>query len=217
MHAMDASSPSLTSTPQTVVMRGGWIEQARASFGLDECNFVDALTVEGDSSCTLTSEAGQASAVLPIRISTGNIDVYKRWVGVDDDECPPDSAIARRWQLPGPWRRRNIADISELAPDERADLEKAGWAYIFGHSKLVQSYRHVIEQFNAPFGAVVYPLRKLTVRPGGRLVVTGAPAVLLVDDVELHASGQIITYAVCRAHFGRLEKIDHANSGSPHS
>jgi hypothetical protein len=54
----------------------------------------------------------------------------------------------------------------------------------------------------------LYHFRKIIVQPGGRLMLRGHPAVLLVEDMELQEGGQLITYAISHFTIGQLKKTD---------
>ena len=177
-------------------------------FGVSAEDFTREVTIQPGQVLTLSDNAGSMSLVDPILRETRALDVYKSWIGVADAGYPPGTPFLTRWPCPNqPWNGRPISREADLTPEERADVELAAKAYIFGNSSLVQSYRPAIEACCGPFRTFIYPIQLLTVMPGARLVVTGGPAILLVEDVIIHEAGQIAFYAVARVEIGALRKI----------
>lgn len=168
------------------------------------------LRVNAGNVLHLTTAPDAVSAVRPVMRRTASVDVFKRWVGVEDSD---DIANSRAWPLPsGPWNGRQVRSKQELSAEELADIEMAGRAYIFGCSDAVASYRPMIELVTRSFEVAVYAADRVTIAPGARLLVTGAPAVLLFNDVEIQDGGALHVNAVCRAVFGALRKT----AATPH-
>jgi hypothetical protein len=190
------------------------ITEGLGRFQLEPDALTESLTIDADVDVTLTNEC--KTALAPLLIRTESVDEFKSWIGTNDIEFASNPALAGYWQLPEkPWNGRPVTDPQQLTSNERQEIEKAGWAYIFGDARTVASYRQVIELLSAPFEAAIYAARKVTIRPGGRLIVSGIPAILLFEEVELHARGKIVTYTPCAATFGKLEKIEQPTLCSP--
>lgn len=190
------------------------ITEKLARFQLEPHVLTESLIVEADVNVSLAHEC--KTALAPLLMRTQSVDEFKSWVGMNDIEFASNPALAGYWPLPEkPWNGRPVTDPQQLTGSERQEIEKAGRAYIFGDARAVASYRQVIELLGAPFEAAVYAARKVTIRPGGRLIVSGIPAILLFEEVELHAGGKIVTYTPCAATFGRLEKIEQPALCSP--
>lgn len=171
-----------------------------------------SLSVACGQRRVLSSDPADASGVVPLMLSTTDIDLFKCWVGAPDESCRAHAATHRYWPLPSrPWSGRQVSSRGDFTAEEAADIECAGHAYLFGDSALVRDYRDVIGLYHGSFEAAVYRLNELSVMPGARLSVVGAPAVLLCAKFDLHAPGQLVLYTPCHAHFGRVRKF----SGAP--
>ena len=182
------------------------IGERLARFRLESDELTGSLIVEADVDVDLSSV--YTSAIAPILMRTDSVDEFKSWVGTNDIEFSSNPALAGYWQMPEkPWSGRRVTDPQQLTGSERREIEKAGWAYIFGDARTVASYRSVIELLSAPFEAAVYAARKVTIHPGGRLIVTGVPTILLFEEVEIFQNGKIVAYTTCHATFGKLEKV----------
>jgi hypothetical protein len=62
------------------------------------------------------------------------------------------------------------------------------------------------ELAHASLRANVFALRSLHVAAGAQLVVSGQPAILVVDRVTIEELGQLVLTTACRAWINRLEK-----------
>jgi hypothetical protein len=222
MHSGTESSVALRAGgPTTLPLAGDFLQHSLSAaggirafnavvkrFGVSAEDFTPEVTIQPGQVLTLSDNAGSTTPVDPILRETRALDVYKSWIGVADADYPPGSPSLTHWPCPErPWNGRPISRETDLTPGEWVDVELAAKAYIFGNSRLVQSYRPAIEACCGPFRTFIYPIRRLTVMPGARLVVTGEPAILLVEDVIIHESGQIAFYAVARVEIGALRKI----------
>ena len=178
------------------------VDDAWAAFGLQKYDIVDSLLIGSNVSKNLSSDLAKHSAIIPKICTAKNLDQYKSWIGRDDtgiEDTP--------WVLPAAsWNDRKIHVFSELTPEEVENIEKASWVYLFGNSALVKSYRDIIEFCNAPFEVAVYAARKVIIQPGGSLIVSGMPAILLFEELEIHSQGNLTIYTVCHAKIGTLQK-----------
>ena len=178
------------------------IDDVLAEFGLEKNNISDSLIIDKDASMHLNSDLNQHSAIIPKILTTNDLDQYKSWVGRVDIGI--DNT---QWVLPtAPWKAKTISDFDELTVEEKENVEKAGWVYLFGNSALVKSYREIIEFSHAPFEVAVYAVRKVTIRSGGSLIVSGIPAVLLFEELNIHSPGNLQIYTVSHTKIGTLQK-----------
>lgn len=67
-------------------------------------------------------------------------------------------------------------------------------------------YTHVFERMSVPFEVAVYVAKRLTIDSHATVVVTGAPAILLVEHVVIHDLGRLVLNTPARVVVGRLEK-----------
>jgi hypothetical protein len=170
-----------------------------------------SLTVEPGQHLVLSTDPADHAAVQPVMLGTRSLATLKRWIGVDDATCRALPQDVRYWPLPAQrWSGRKVTDPRGFSAREQADIERAGHAYLFGDSELVEDYREVIELCRGPFEAAVYAFSDLSILPAGRLTITGAPAIVLCHSLDLHAPGQIAIYTPCHAHFGSLRKFPGA-------
>jgi len=171
-----------------------------------------SLSVERDQHLMLSSDSADASAVTPLMLTTSDVDLFKLWIGVPDESCRTHTRL-QYWPLPTRrWSGRKVSSRLDFTADEAADIERAGHVYLFGDSALVRDYRDVIGLYHGTFEAAIYSMSELSVMPGARLSVVGAPAVLLCSKFDLHASGQLVLHTPCHAHFGRVRKFSGARS-----
>jgi hypothetical protein len=187
---------------------GDLAEYAAASkrLWIDPGSVARALYVAPNGMLDLTSERSAVSAIRPLWRRTDNVDVFKSWVGTPDEECPPGSTAAEYWPLPAAaWSGRAFCS-DELSARERADIEMAGRAYVFGNSSCVTSYRDAIQRVTGTFEVAIYAARSVRIASGGQLRVTGEPAVLLFEELEIADGGSLLVQTVCRAAIGRLSK-----------
>ncbi|MCG8367929.1 MAG: hypothetical protein MJA27_31925 [Pseudanabaenales cyanobacterium] len=179
------------------------VDDVLTAFGLQKYDILDSLLIGNNVQKNLSSDLEKHSSITPKIFITKNLDQYKSWIGRDDtgvEDTP--------WVLPTAlWNDRKISVVNELTPEEVENVEKAGRVYIFGNSALVRSYREIIEFCNAPFEVAVYAARKVIIKPGGSLIVSGIPAILLFEELEIHSLGNLAIYTVCHAKIGTLQKI----------
>jgi hypothetical protein len=172
-----------------------------------------SLSVERDQHLVLSSDTADASAVTPLMLTTSDVDLFKRWIGVPDESCRAHEATHRYWPLPTrQWSGRKVSSRLDFTAEEAVDIERAGRVYLFGDSALVRDYRDVIGLYHGTFEAAIYAMNELSVMPGARLSVVGAPAVLLCSKFDLHAPGQLVLHTPCHAHFGSVRKFSGAQS-----
>jgi len=143
-----------------------------------------------------------ASVAKPIELVTSDLALYAQWVG-------SATVAAAHVEMPlpeRPWPGRAVETLADLTEAERIDVERARHALLFGDASAVEGYRAVVEKVHAPFRANVFALRSLYVAAGAQVVVTGLPAVLVVDRVTIEELGQLTLVTACRAWINRLEK-----------
>lgn len=172
-----------------------------------ECS-TPLLEVGGGTKALLTTDPSGVSALEPRRIETDCIEEYKAWIGVDNETYRQGGASAHRWELPRrPWIGPSAGDPAELAVDELDDVQKALAAYLFADSAEVASYRRVLERLYAPFRAAIYAARAVRIEAGAQLTVVGLPAVLVFQQLDIVAGGQLRLMTVANARIGRLRRI----------
>ena len=177
------------------------IDDVLVELGLEKNNIPDSLIIDRNAQTHLSSDLNEQSAIIPKILTTNDLDQYKSWIGRDDAGI--DNT---QWILPtAPWEKRAISDFKELTTEEKENIEKAGWVYLFGNSTLVKSYREIIEFSNAPFEVAIYAARKVTIRSGSSLIVSGTPAILLFEELNIHLPGDLQIYTVCHAKIGTLQ------------
>jgi len=177
-------------------------------FGLDLTSSRAYLHVRTHQTLELTSSRDSVSAISPVWRRTSHVDTFKSWVGVDDAACPGESVAQQYWPLPSrPWTGRSFADSQELSAQERADIEAAGYAYIFGDSSRVASYRSVIERLTGSFELAIYMAREVRIEAGAVLRIHGAPALVLFERLHIVEGGQLLVNAPSRIHVGEMIKL----------
>jgi hypothetical protein len=138
---------------------------------------------------------------------TADVTQFKAWIGV------PDEWIERQ-ELEGlpeiptaPWTKTDATAVEQLTEEEWANVQLAAKAYLFGHSALVSSYAPAIELFFGPFAADVYVIPRLVIEEGATLTVSGRPAALLIEDLEIHEGGRWNLQTILRIHVQSLRKV----------
>lgn len=183
-----------------------YFREALALLGVGDQVFLEELTVPTGTTAYLSSDPDLGSALAPRSLRTGSIDEFKSWMSLDD-ESHARTPERMRWEPPAaPWSGREVSDAEALSDPEREQVERAYWAYVYGDSHLVKSYRQVLERCYAPFEAALYTASRVSVEPDASLIVTGAPAILLLEDLIIEAGGSLEVRAECSALIGRLHK-----------
>lgn len=163
----------------------------------------DTLVVRSGAALHLTTRAGLQSTIAPHLQQLDNLDTFKAWIGVQDErfEC---GAVPMPTDLPsGPWTGGADFDVDGLSAQQRTDIGLAARCYLFGYSRLVATYRDAITRVYAPFTVAAYMIRHLTIEPGAELTVSGAPALLLFDQIDLYRGGRMVfhdPFSMCVRH-----------------
>jgi hypothetical protein len=139
-----------------------------------------------------------ASAWRPSRSSTGDLDEFKRWIGLPDTYIRSGKVRAQCCDAPIFYNQRLGDPRAELSDAEIRALHLAAGSYLFGDSAACAKYRRAIELRMAPFEIAVYAVRRLILRPGATLTVTGLPAVVLAERIEIHPGSVLKTCTVSR-------------------
>jgi hypothetical protein len=63
-----------------------------------------------------------------------------------------------------------------------------------------------LDRYTAPFDVAIYVASHLLIEPGAQLVVTGSPAIILVDDLVIRDFGQLVLRVPARVIVRRFEK-----------
>lgn len=159
------------------------------AYGLTAAGRPKSLRIAGGVQAHLTS-AGE-SVLRPMRVETPSARIFKQWVGVDDETA------ARMTSPPAVALPESEGDLSPAA------IERAAWHFLFRDSRPVASYEAAVDSLG-PFPAAVYRAGDVVIAPGGSLIVSGVPAVLLFDSLTIEAGGTLQLFAVTRGVFGRL-------------
>jgi hypothetical protein len=142
--------------------------------------------------------------VKPETISTNSVDEYKLWIGRSNKK-----ADNHPWEMPSKlWSKKEINAKTNLTQTEISDIKKAGWIYLFNDASKVADYKEAIEQYQESFEASLYHFRRIIIQPGGRLILKGDPALVLIDELEIQGNGQFEAYTICHTTIGSLRKIE---------
>ena len=181
---------------ETLQASAEMLEKRKKLFSITETGY-DIIVPENKT--VLLSEVAQRKPELK---GTASVKKYKEWLGRPNalaDEYP--------WQMPSKeWSGKSFSSKDELTAEEKANIEKAGWIYVFNDSAKVDSYEDAIENYVGSFPALIYNISEVIINKGGRLVIDGDPAVLLIDEITLWNTGQVETRAVCHITCGKIKK-----------
>lgn len=166
---------------------------------------LDELAIEPGQVVHCSNLAADAQ-VRPYILTTGDLDIFKRWIGFPNDLPAGLGHTPVKPSRPAP--SPHLVTAAHLDAAAWQELEQATKAYLFGNSELVRAYKPVIERVYAPFRTAVYVVRRLVIKPGGRLVVRDMPAALLFDDVIIHDGGQIMLHTITNMTIRSLCKCD---------
>ena len=198
----------LSDAPFHAIQRGTpGLDRRLEELGVPKRSLQRDLVVPAGAHLELSTE--RPSALEPQLRVTPSLEQYKQWIG-RQDRAEHDLGAA-----PAPLRTELADDLQSLDADQLADLERAGQIYLFGDSRQVASYRRSLERLRGPFRAALYAARRVVIEVGARLSVSGDPAILLIEELVLQGSGQLVTTTPTHATFAHLEKLD-APSGHLH-
>ncbi len=189
---LDAGRASDTPLP---LRRFSDYEDTAARFGLEEApERRESLVLGPGESLSLSTRPGVESAVVPHLLRLDDLDQLKTWIGTPDESFER-GVFAIPSELPSrPWSGDTDFDADALTEQQRADIDLAARCYLFGFSPLVDTYRDAIVRLYAPFMVAAYMIRKLRIEPGAELTVSGAPALLLFDRIDLYRGGRVLFY-----------------------
>jgi hypothetical protein len=156
-----------------------------------------------------------ASDLRPFHASTTDLDRFKDWIGLPDSYIRSGKAIAQPCDRPLSYDRRFADPAAELSEDERLDVFLAAGCYLFGDSAAVAEYRRAIELRMAPFDIAIYAARRVILRPTGSLTVSGPPAVVIAQRLEIHPGATIRSQTVSRFLSDHLVKIGEPSPPTP--
>ncbi|HTB12174.1 MAG TPA: hypothetical protein VK752_11410 [Bryobacteraceae bacterium] len=163
------------------------------------------VTIASGHKAYLHSDPAAASLIRPVILRTQSLDEFKSWMSVPD-EVHRTHPAEMEWEIPSkPWNGRLIQK-QDLDSEERTALDLAYYAYVFGDSRRVESYREILENCFAPFEAAVYKASRVRIEAHGDLIVQGCAAILEFDDLIINAGGRLILNTPCNAAIGRLVK-----------
>lgn len=127
------------------------------------------------------------------RIWTADADVYRRWLAI-----PDASAALERAALDTLPPR-----LGDLDPDERRALGRIASAYLFADPAPWRDYKRAIESHFGPFEAVVVVADAITIGTEARLLVAGAPTILVAHSLDV-AGGELTVQTLFNATIGTL-------------
>lgn len=169
------------------------VDAALAASGLSRADLVfGRICVLAGERVELAAAAGDAA----VRLQTRDLDLMKRLVGASDTDI--------RAGRVRPSRRRprcSPAALAGLVPGSReaeAELAAAFEAYCYADTVETGLYREPLVTCMAPFTAFIAGFSRIEIAPGGVLVVSGAPAFVVADEVVLHSGGRIEVFTHCR-------------------
>lgn len=170
----------------------------------------DSLIVKSGTTMVISTTLDLATAFQPCIRRTDKLDQFKAWIGM------PSSLFEQgvfSWteDLPSKnWNPKNVKDISNLTQAEQEYLKRASYAYLFGNSNLVESYKEVIEKLYSPFEVAVCAIKKVVIESGGSLIIQGnRPAVFIVDELEIVEGANLKIYAPTNMTVDKLYKISN--------
>lgn len=168
----------------------------------------ELFTVKAGSQAIFSTTLDRSTSYLPCLRQTNQFDQFKAWIGMPN-ELFEQEVFSFPKELPSkPWPSNYLPEINDLTTLEQEDIQKAGYAYLFGNSQLVDSYKAVIEKLHAPFEVAVWAIEKIRIEAGSSLIIQGdLPAVLIVRKLEIVAGGNIQLCAPTHMMVQKLEKI----------
>ncbi|TFI53152.1 hypothetical protein BLD44_017600 [Mastigocladus laminosus UU774] len=170
----------------------------------------ESLIIKSGSQVVISTTLDMSALFQPCLRSTKNLDQFKAWIGIPNSLFE-QGVFSFTKELPSkPWMSKAVSDISSLSLAEQEDIERAGYAYLFGNSKLVDSYKEVLEKLHAPFEVAVCAIKKVVIESGGSLIIQGSrPAVLIFGELEIIEGSTIKIYAPTNMTVQQLHKISN--------
>lgn len=194
----ESSEPAHTFARSGV--EAGWTRSTARDATLARCGLARDVFAARDVRVAEEATAdlvGMAPAGTVARIWTADVATYRTWLGVSD----PRAAIAGE-----PAYDPAALAAAPLHGAAAAALARIARAYLFADVAPVARFAPAIEQHFGPFEAVVVVLRRLTIAPGARLVIAGAPTILVADCVDVHDGADVTLTTICHAALGVLTR-----------
>lgn len=148
------------------------------------------LIVRSGEHAHLNADASD-SALSPILRQFETIDEVKEILGFSDD-------VVVSGQMPQPplpqkeWTLGTDFDRDALCCGNLRNLEQAAYAYLYGDSALISDdYKAAINYYYHPFEVAVYAACNLVIEPDATLEVSGKPAFLLFDHIDIRDGGNL--------------------------
>ncbi|MEB3311177.1 MAG: hypothetical protein VKJ02_13185 [Snowella sp.] len=190
--------------------RQGTFESFLSEFDINYFSDVhrELLTVKADSQVVLSTTLDRSTSYGPCLRQTNQFDQFKAWIGMPN-ALFEQGVFSFTQALPSsPWPSNYFPESSRLTDLEKENIQKAGYAYLFGNSQLVASYKAVIEKLHAPFEVAVWAIEKIRIEAGSSLIIQGdLPAVLMVGELEIVEGGNITLYSPTNLTVQKLQKI----------
>lgn len=164
-------------------------DAAFCELGIDSTEeTAELLVVPSGQTAFLTTEGDQSA--LPARlIKLESIAKVKELIGFDDELFEQDKMSEP--PPPGDWL------LVTAKPSSQIDIMQLQQAHRFVYGLLTEINAEelaAIDQSLAPFELAVYAIRKLIIEPKAILEVTGKPALLLCESLEICGGGQLAVY-----------------------
>jgi hypothetical protein len=192
-----------TSEPAHTFARGsveaGWTRSTARDATLARCGLARDVFAARDVRVAEEATADLVGVAPPgtlARIWTADVATYRTWLRVSD----PRAAIA------GELAYDPAALAAPLHGAAAGALARIARAYLFADVAPVARFAPAIEHHFGPFEAVVVVLRRLTIAPGARLVIAGAPTILVADCVDVHDGADVTLTTICHAALGVLTR-----------
>jgi hypothetical protein len=189
-------------------------EQRLETFGLDASSLLAPSLQTTKSSITSLALSPTPSAYTPIILRTSSFDDLNQWIGVPDevfDDAAPvvelpdiinvsdDLAVRPGVDKPKRVRERtNVVareveqlSVQDLASQDLQTLRTAGRAYLRGDSRVVATYRPLLELVFANAQIAVWPFLDVTVRSGSVLEFGPGQHALVAHRVTIERGGVI--------------------------
>jgi len=133
------------------------------------------------------------STIPPHIVTLTSLDEAKRLAG-NEDELFENGLMQNAHEALPEWPAAlNDKDRTELTPEQNRLINKAHTAYIYGHSKLVSSYKAIIEKLNYPVQVATFAIEELCIDKTNSPFIVKDPAGLNVGTLTICEGGYIQT------------------------
>ncbi|MGD9935415.1 MAG: hypothetical protein AB7T37_17095 [Dehalococcoidia bacterium] len=183
-------------------------------FGLDASAVNEPLNLQRNGRIELAHGGGRDSFVKPVVVHVRDFDDLNKMIGVDDrvfEKAPQRVPLPQRLEfsttpngpgvyaapgMPGANRlHESIADLDvrELDEDNLVSIRAAARAYLRGNSRVVASYKPIIEAVIGTIELPVWAFVKIRVPSGSTLSLGPGINSLVAWEVEVEQGGRIVS------------------------